>query len=256
MSEQVTEAQVKEIEAAVQAHVNNWSSRGFSTPLATSCAALCASWRARGEEIADLRARLAAAESERDRLREWKFLVASPAGGVALERLQDGEAIAPIVESWRKANATLTAERDGCAANLAVAEGQIAKLRAELANAEYEIRQHESAADTARRELAEARVELADWQTLRPEVQAFAQAMETQLRANDHKGGWKDCTRDYLMTCLVDEVSELRAEAYGRTFSWYSLEPKPEKVRAEAADVANFAMMIADVLGGLVSKGE
>lgn len=85
--------------------------------------------------------------------------------------------------------------------------------------------------------------------TLRPEVAAFAQAMEDKLRQNDHKGGWQDEGTGYLLFRLDEEVGELIQE-FARTGS----KPTPESVRSETADVANFAMMIADVMGGL--KGE
>ena len=35
---------------------------------------------------------------------------------------------------------------------------------------------------------------------LRSEVQKFAEEMEKQLQANEHKGGWKDCTQGQLDT--------------------------------------------------------
>ena len=80
---------------------------------------------------------------------------------------------------------------------------------------------------------------------LRPEVAAFAQAMEAQLRANDHKPGWKDEDRGDLMERLHDEVGELEVELV------YRGSRRPGLVLKEAADVANFAMMVADVCGGL-----
>jgi hypothetical protein len=57
--------------------------------------------------------------------------------------------------------------------------------------------------------------------------------MEMRLRANDHKGGWYDCTLQYLKKRLHEEVMELRSSR------------RDTRVE-EAADVANFAMMIAD----------
>ena len=79
--------------------------------------------------------------------------------------------------------------------------------------------------------------------TLRAEVQLFAAAMERELRANDYKGGWTHMTMRRLMTRLRQEVEELE-NADGT-----------ESVMREAADVANFAMMIADVCGGLREDG-
>jgi NTP pyrophosphatase (non-canonical NTP hydrolase) len=72
-------------------------------------------------------------------------------------------------------------------------------------------------------------------------------AMEERLRANDHKGGWDNCEPEWLLTRLRQEVEELAAEiAKGGTRSFDA-----DRLRLEAADVGNFAMMIADVLGTL-----
>lgn len=76
----------------------------------------------------------------------------------------------------------------------------------------------------------------------RPEVRAFADAMEARLLANDHKGGWSKDLPEWLLGRCEDELFELR-----RSIQWAS----GHAVLDEAADVANFAMMIADVCGGL-----
>ena len=68
----------------------------------------------------------------------------------------------------------------------------------------------------------------------RPEVQWFAEQMEAALKRNDHKGGWLLCDRLWLQRRLLSKFRELCAEI------------RPEMVMREAADVANFAMMIAD----------
>lgn len=83
--------------------------------------------------------------------------------------------------------------------------------------------------------------------TIRPEVAAFAQAMEEKLRQNDHKTHWREYPVGNLMGWMVEKTDELRREVY-------SERPDSERVKQEAADVANFALMIADVMGGL--KGE
>jgi NTP pyrophosphatase (non-canonical NTP hydrolase) len=80
---------------------------------------------------------------------------------------------------------------------------------------------------------------------VRPEVRAFALAMEERLKANDHKGGWKDCDPNYCLNRLYEEASELvgailTVREVGR-----------EAILQEAADVANFAMMLADVCAAL-----
>lgn len=73
---------------------------------------------------------------------------------------------------------------------------------------------------------------------LRPEVRWFAEQMELKLRENDHKGGWSKCPVDYLFSRLGQEVMELdKALDFHIDF---------DGAISEAADVANFAMMIAD----------
>jgi NTP pyrophosphatase (non-canonical NTP hydrolase) len=90
----------------------------------------------------------------------------------------------------------------------------------------------------------------------RPEVRAFADLMEQTLRANDHKGGWEAEHPHHLFDRLKEEAGELRFvlhhnspfthnSALGATPEWKA------HLGREAADVANFAMMIADVCGAL-----
>ena len=71
---------------------------------------------------------------------------------------------------------------------------------------------------------------------LRPEVQAFALLMEQKLQANNHKRHWRRLSRATLLKRLRQEVDELERALIDR-----------EGIAAEAADVANFAMMLADV---------
>jgi len=81
---------------------------------------------------------------------------------------------------------------------------------------------------------------------IRPAVLEFAKEMEAQLKFNDHKGDWIGADPQWLMCRLLDEVIELQ-----RVVLFSEGDPAEE-----AADVANFAMMIADVLGGLVYRDE
>jgi len=77
-----------------------------------------------------------------------------------------------------------------------------------------------------------------DYGYIRDSVVKFMFDMEDQLRANEHKGGWKHLDDSYLLARLMEELGELAvAIEYGTN--------KKEIIR-EAADVANFAMMIAD----------
>ena len=82
---------------------------------------------------------------------------------------------------------------------------------------------------------------------LRPEVLAFAYLMERELRKHDDRPGWKDCRPDWLMGRLMEEVDELDTAIVGRFGPW--------SVASEAADVGNFAMMVADVRGELMAIG-
>lgn len=73
-----------------------------------------------------------------------------------------------------------------------------------------------------------------------PYVIAFARVMEFKLSKNRHKGnreGWVNCDVRMLMNLLKRELVELEAA--------YNL-GDVKNVELEAADVANFAMMISD----------
>ncbi len=74
--------------------------------------------------------------------------------------------------------------------------------------------------------------------TNREAVHTFAISMIAELDANDHKGGWQHCSIGYLTRRLGNELAELRAAIRRK-------EPGA-RIRSEAADIANFAMMIAD----------
>ena len=84
----------------------------------------------------------------------------------------------------------------------------------------------------------------------RREVRWFARQMEAKLQKHDDRGGWDSCSADYLLRRIADERGELgrqlrklaRKIAKGGTVT----RAEGAEVIAEAADVANFAMMIAD----------
>lgn len=69
----------------------------------------------------------------------------------------------------------------------------------------------------------------------------FTAAMEKKLIQNHFKGYWNGCSKAYLIKRLRQELKELvdALESGSRT----------EAVTKEAADVANFAYMIADNFG-------
>jgi NTP pyrophosphatase (non-canonical NTP hydrolase) len=80
---------------------------------------------------------------------------------------------------------------------------------------------------------------------VRPEVARFAELMEQKLRANDHKGHWRGSSLSYLIARLREECGELIDAVL------YEEDSTPGHITEEAADVANFAMFIADVAGAL-----
>jgi hypothetical protein len=93
----------------------------------------------------------------------------------------------------------------------------------------------------------------------RPQVRAFALLMERELRANDHKGGWRACAREWLAKRARQETKELKRavreavviEDATRGLSDGPMIAARNRIAEEAADVANFAMMVADKFGCL-----
>jgi len=77
---------------------------------------------------------------------------------------------------------------------------------------------------------------------MRDEVKQFAEQMEDRLKDNDWKGGWEDCSPMWLAEKLLNEAIELNTAL---------LEKNTNKIAHETADVANYAMMIADVVSRL-----
>ena len=78
---------------------------------------------------------------------------------------------------------------------------------------------------------------------IREEVVKFALLMEKKLKENDSKGGWSKCEYDYLLQRIDEEVVELKHSI--------RVNGSDRKIGRECADVANFAMMIADNTGVL-----
>ena len=78
----------------------------------------------------------------------------------------------------------------------------------------------------------------------REEILAFNQLMERKLQNNGWKGDWGTCTTDFLFDKLVEKVKELKVRLEDETQTGLN-------IANEAANAANFAMMIADVVGGL-----
>lgn len=114
--------------------------------------------------------------------------------------------------------------------------------------------------------------------TVRPEIADFSYLMESVLKENDNKGGWNNCSPSYLLGRLIEEVGELVASmastnGFAGMLIYNQLITLARYIRSdshnelglvfncpdellqygrsqpilEAADVANFAMMIADL---------
>lgn len=77
-------------------------------------------------------------------------------------------------------------------------------------------------------------------QSVRPELRWFVVEMEKKLKANDHKGGWDNMSANELRSRLEDELQELTL-VLDKPAHLYT----PQQAVDEAADVANFAMMVA-----------
>jgi hypothetical protein len=80
----------------------------------------------------------------------------------------------------------------------------------------------------------------------RPSVIAFARAMEARLAANDHKGGWDHEPASYFLERIEEELKELKRALKHKLL--------PAAVLHEAADVANFLMMLAESAAKAVKK--
>lgn len=146
-----------------------------------------------------------------------------------------------------RAEASEAREASLKAGNAALARGNV-ELLAEIASLKAALEEKNKALEASHEiirayEDARRAGTIPDW--VRPEVRAFAVLMEQQLRANDHKPGWKNDTPAALMDRMHEETTEL-IEALG----W----GHPNEIAKEAADVANSALMIADVRGCLGEK--
>lgn len=108
---------------------------------------------------------------------------------------------------------------------------------------------------------------------MRSEVCKYAEAMEQELKNNEHKGTWKECEVKFLIDKLDEETRELvdAAKATAQLMATIKIVAKHDKALtpenidflvkvadnlrkwtlSEAADVGNIAMMIADVVGAL-----
>ena len=75
------------------------------------------------------------------------------------------------------------------------------------------------------------------WTNDHEAVELFSNNMYIKLRENAHKAHWNTVTTEWLLNRCMEEFEELK-EALANE--------DPGEIAREAADVANFAMMIAD----------
>lgn len=76
----------------------------------------------------------------------------------------------------------------------------------------------------------------------RPAVRRFAEKMEYKLSLHDDRPGWLNLDPEWLLKRLREETDELERAMKEKRSDW------AEKACLETADVANFSMMICDVL--------
>ena len=79
---------------------------------------------------------------------------------------------------------------------------------------------------------------------VRGEILPFAKEMEHQLQENDDKGGWQGCTAEFLLSEATSHLNALKRTIKAKTLS---SDEKDARIRDDAADAANFIMMIFDL---------
>lgn len=76
----------------------------------------------------------------------------------------------------------------------------------------------------------------------RKTIKRFALTMESKMQENSYKNGWTSMGLKELIFQLQGEAFELHKAIHRRTST-------PDEIAREAADVANYAMMIATNAG-------
>ncbi|WP_243765414.1 hypothetical protein [Bacillus arachidis] len=79
---------------------------------------------------------------------------------------------------------------------------------------------------------------------IRNEVKWFAGHMVSKLQENEYKTGWTDCTVDFLSSQIQKNLNELNSmfQELPSNYSVFSA-----NVIRQCSDIANYAMMIADI---------
>jgi len=159
---------------------------------------------------------------------EWRKYFADkyyPLPEVIEEMLRDFEAAEADNAILRTAQKNVLSSRDAWKAEAEAAE----------ARAQAEQQRRETAETWNRRAAPDALVEA------RESVRWFAGVMETKLHQHDDRPGWDGEYTGWLLDRLREETREVKRELEKCNYTG------SRKVIEECADVANFAMMIADV---------
>jgi len=88
---------------------------------------------------------------------------------------------------------------------------------------------------------------------LRPALKWFAELQEAKLRDNDYKGGWvamRDEELFHHMNRANVKLVNLIADLHRVT----TLREAGSSIKKECVDIANYAMMIADIHGNKIGK--
>lgn len=110
-------------------------------------------------------------------------------------------------------------------------------------NTDLDMREIRKDIEEAREDMRkEATEEIIERNGIRSEVLTLALLMEKHLRANDHKPGWRADSLHVLLDRAKEELSELEEAIAVLDKGGVA------SVEKEAADVANFMMMIVDNL--------
>ncbi len=83
---------------------------------------------------------------------------------------------------------------------------------------------------------------------MRSSIEIFAGAMEEVLKKNDFKGGWKDCSIEYLFNGIKRNVSNLKytfeISTLKRIDDCENIKILIKDIQKEIIDIANYCMMI------------
>jgi hypothetical protein len=89
---------------------------------------------------------------------------------------------------------------------------------------------------------------------LRPEVRRFSLVMERELRENDYKGHWRGAPMHRVLAHLAGKLVAAARELVLNIDPTVELTPNATTL-SECADVANLALIVADVAGELPDMG-